>query len=109
MVISETMEPQPVAVVILTLDEEANLAAALESVKDWAGEVFVVDSFSVDRTPEIARSYRAVRFVQHAFEDYSSQWRWALENLPITQPWVLKLDADERLTEEFKAEAAAKM
>ena len=107
----ETSNRQPVAAIILTLDEEADLAAALDSLLGWAAEVFVVDSFSRDRTPEIARSYeaRGVRFVQHAFEDYSSQWRWALDNLPISQPWVLKLDADERLTEDFKAEAAARL
>jgi glycosyltransferase involved in cell wall biosynthesis len=98
--------PVPVSVIILTFNEEANLAAALDSVKGWADEVFVVDSHSTDRTVEIAlaRAADGVRVVQHAFENYSAQWNWALSRLPLAQPWVLKLDADERATDEFRAE-----
>src|SRR5262249_1948348 len=47
----------PISVVILTHDEEANIEACLESVCDWADEVFVVDSGSHDRTVEIARRF----------------------------------------------------
>lgn len=95
-----------IAVIILTFNEELNLSKALESVKGWSQEVYIVDSFSTDRTVEIALSKQSdgVSVVQHAFEDYSSQWNWALENLPIKSEWTLKLDADERLTDEFKAE-----
>jgi glycosyltransferase involved in cell wall biosynthesis len=94
----------PVAVVILTFNEEDNLAMALDSVVGWAGEVFVVDSFSTDRTVDIALGYanRGVQVVQHAFVNYSDQWNWALTRLPISRPWVLKLDADERATTAFR-------
>jgi glycosyltransferase involved in cell wall biosynthesis len=94
----------PVAVVILTFNEEDNLAMALDSVVGWAGEVFVVDSFSTDRTIDIALGYanRGVQVVQHAFVNYSDQWNWALTRLPISRPWVLKLDADERATTAFR-------
>jgi glycosyltransferase involved in cell wall biosynthesis len=97
------------AVIILTFNEESNLAAALDSVKGWAAEVFVVDSYSTDRTVEIAleRAADGVHVVQHRFENYSDQWNWALSRLPISQPWVLKLDADERATEEFRREVDA--
>jgi glycosyltransferase involved in cell wall biosynthesis len=100
-----------IAVVILTFNEEANLPAALDSVKDWATEVFVVDSYSTDGTVEIAlsRADEGVRVVQHEFINYSDQWNWALNNLPIAAEWTLKLDADERVTEEFKAECKSRL
>jgi glycosyltransferase involved in cell wall biosynthesis len=103
---SEEMHKPTVAVIILTFNEEANLAAALDSVKGWAEEVFVVDSFSTDRTVEIAleRAKDGVRVVQHRFKNYSDQWNWALTHLPVTSEWTLKLDADERVTPEFKQE-----
>ena len=95
-----------VTVVILTFNEESNLPLALNSVRDWAREVFVVDSYSTDRTVDIALSRTAdgVRVVQHSFEDYSAQWNWALSHLPIASRWTLKLDADERVGPAFQAE-----
>jgi glycosyltransferase involved in cell wall biosynthesis len=102
---------RPLSVIILTFNEEANLAAALDSVKGWAAEVFVVDSYSTDRTVDIAleRAADGVHVVQHRFENYSDQWNWALTRLPIRQPWVLKLDADERATEAFRREVDARL
>jgi len=91
-----------VSVVVPTLDEELNLPACLESVK-WADEVFVVDSFSHDRTIDIARENGA-HVVQHAFESYSRQKNWALDNLPFRNDWVLIVDADERVTAGLKTE-----
>jgi glycosyltransferase involved in cell wall biosynthesis len=95
------------SVIILTFNEESNLVAALDSVKGWAAEVFVVDSYSTDRTVEIAleRAADGVHVVQHRFVNYSDQWNWALSHLPVTSEWTLKLDADERVTPEFKKEA----
>lgn len=96
------------SVVILTFNEEENVGAAIESVRGWASEIFVVDSFSVDHTVEVARGYRddGVSVVQHAFENYSAQWNWALSALPFTADWILKLDADERVTPAFKEEVS---
>src|SRR5579863_8164336 len=98
-----------VSVIILTFNEEKNLPDCLDSVKGWAKEVFVVDSFSTDRTVDIAlsRAKEGVRVVQHAFKDYSTQWNWALTRLPLKGAWTLKLDADERVTKEFKKESDA--
>jgi glycosyltransferase involved in cell wall biosynthesis len=91
-----------VSVLVPTLDEELNLAECLQSVA-WADEVFVVDSFSHDRTLEIARA-RGAEVVQHAFESYSRQKNWALANLPFRNDWVLIVDADERVTPELQCE-----
>ena len=85
----------PVSVVVLTLNEEANIAACLESLS-WAAEVFVVDSLSADRTAEIATGLGA-RVYLHPFDGYARQRNWALDNLPFSSEWVLMLDADERI------------
>ena len=70
--------------VILTPSEEIHLARAIESVAKIAREVFVIDAFSTDRTPAIAREMGAVT-VQHHFIKQAQQFQWALENLPITR------------------------
>jgi len=95
----------PVSVLVPTLDEELNLPDCLRSVSGWADEVFVVDSFSHDRTVPIAREFGA-EVVQHVFESYSRQKNWALDTLPFRNEWVLILDADERLTPELRCEMA---
>jgi glycosyltransferase involved in cell wall biosynthesis len=92
----------PVSVLVPTLDEELNLPDCLDSMS-WADEVFVVDSYSRDRTVQIARE-RGAHVVQHPFESYSRQKNWALDTLPFRNPWVLIVDADERVTPELKCE-----
>lgn len=93
----------PVSVVIPTRNEERNLAMTLATVVEWADQVFVFDSFSDDRTVEIARSFR-VDVVQRVFDDFSTHKNWALDNLPFRNQWILLLDADERLTAELRNE-----
>src|ERR1700716_1523454 len=95
----------PVSVLVPTLDEEINLAECLRSLA-WADEIFVVDSYSHDRTVEIAREHGA-QVVQHAFESYSRQKNWALEKLPFRNEWVLIVDADERVTAGLRCEIEA--
>ena len=92
----------PVSVLVPTMDEELNLPECLDSIA-WADEVFVVDSFSQDRTVEIARA-RGAHAVQHPFETYARQKNWALDTVPLRHEWVLILDADERVTPELRAE-----
>jgi glycosyltransferase involved in cell wall biosynthesis len=96
------MSGVPLSVLVPTFDEEINLPDCLQSVA-WADEVFVVDSFSSDGTPDIARAFGA-HVVQHAFESYSRQKNWALEALPFRNEWVLIVDADERVTPELQCE-----
>jgi len=92
-----------VAVILLTYNEEVNIAQALGSVAGWAQELFVLDSFSTDRTLEIAGEYPC-HIVQHRFENYATQRNYALDHLPITSEWVLFLDADEWLPAPLKQE-----
>jgi glycosyltransferase involved in cell wall biosynthesis len=90
-----------VTVVILTRDEARNLGACLDSVRGWTQAIVVVDSGSTDATVAIAEAAGA-RVVHHTFETHARQWRWALGALQIATPWVLALDADQRVTPELR-------
>jgi len=89
----------PLSVVIITFNEERNIARCLESVLSVADEIIVLDSFSTDGTESICRNYN-VRFYQHQFEGYSQQKNRA--NSYANYPYILSLDADEALTDELK-------
>jgi glycosyltransferase involved in cell wall biosynthesis len=91
----------PVAAVVLTHNEERNLPDCLASLAGWVDQLFVVDSGSTDRTVALARDARAV-VVEHPFEHYGAQRNWAIEHLPITAPWTLHVDADERVSPELR-------
>ena len=94
--------------VILTKDEEKNIAKCIRSVKGFAKRIVVVDSGSTDRTVSVARKLGAEVYV-HPFEDYSHQFNWALDNTGITTKWTLRLDADERFTSALCRELSEKM
>ncbi|MDI9432167.1 MAG: glycosyltransferase family 2 protein [Planctomycetota bacterium] len=91
-----------VSVLILTLNEEANLPGCLESV-GWSDDVVVFDSFSTDRTVEIAESAGA-RVVRRRFDNYAAQRNAALTEVEYKHPWVLMLDGDERISAEARSE-----
>jgi len=90
----------PVSVVIITKNEESNIRDALKSAED-AREIVVVDSFSSDRTVEICREFTDKVF-QHSWEGFARQKQRAVDY--AEGPWVLILDADERLTPALKTE-----
>ena len=85
---------------VITFNEERNIADCLESLK-WADELVVVDSFSQDSTVEIAGRYTQ-RVLEREFAGHVGQTRYASEL--TTCPWVMWLDADERLTSKALAE-----
>jgi glycosyltransferase involved in cell wall biosynthesis len=93
--------PLKLSVLIPTLNEEENIGACIESVREIADEILVFDSCSSDRTNEIARSLGA-RVETRKFDNYSAQKNAALELL--LYDWVLIVDADERLTAPLRAE-----
>ena len=95
----------PISAIVMTRDEERNLEACLQSIAGFVDEIFVVDSFSTDRTEQIARKYTP-NFVQHGWENYARQFGWALSSLPLKNDWVLRIDADERWTTEGFAQVA---
>ncbi|MBN1268935.1 MAG: glycosyltransferase [Kiritimatiellae bacterium] len=88
----------PVSAIILTLNEEANMRACLESLA-WVDEVVVVDSGSHDRTVALAGEAREdVRVFEHEFRDFGDQRNWALDHTDPKNEWILFVDADERIT-----------
>ena len=92
-----------ISIVILTFNEETNLAFCLDSLKNLDAEIFIVDSGSSDRTLEIAKEYGCQIFY-NPWQNYAKQLNWALQNLPIKTPWTMRLDADERLMPELVSE-----
>ncbi len=90
----------PISAIVITLNEEKNIADCLESIHSWADEIFVVDSGSADRTIELAKRYTD-KIRHHAFENFARQRNWAQDELPIKNEWVLHLDADERISPEL--------
>jgi glycosyltransferase involved in cell wall biosynthesis len=93
----------PLTVIIPVLNEEQNLPDALATI-DWAEQVIVVDSHSVDRTAEIARTAGA-EIVQFNYVPSGPKKKsWALQHLAVRNDWILLLDADERVTPNLRAE-----
>lgn len=91
----------PVSVVMISLNEGHNIEAVCENLAGWAQEVFLLDSFSQDDTVSTALRH-GVRVYQRRFRDFGDQWNVALASLPTSAPWTMKLDPDERLSDELK-------
>jgi len=91
-----------VSILILTLNEEADLAGCLASVA-WSDDVVVFDSMSTDRTCEIAERMGA-RVVKRDFDNYAAQRNAALKDVNYKHPWVLMVDADERVPGDLRDE-----
>jgi cellulose synthase/poly-beta-1,6-N-acetylglucosamine synthase-like glycosyltransferase len=91
------------SVVIICFNEEAILEKCLSAVQ-WADEIVVLDSFSTDRTLEIARQY-ATQIHQHEWQGFARQKTLALTH--ASHPWILSLDADEVVSPELAEEIQA--
>jgi glycosyltransferase involved in cell wall biosynthesis len=97
-----SMTKVPVSVLIPTKDEERNLPSTLESLT-WADQIVVFDSYSEDGTRSIAERF-GCDFFQREFDNFSDHKNWALDNLPFRHPWILILDADEKVSPALKGE-----
>jgi glycosyltransferase involved in cell wall biosynthesis len=87
--------------VITSFNEEHNIADCIESLL-WCDEIILVDSYSTDRTPEIAQQYDKVRFFQRAYFGAGAQKNWAMQH--VQHDWIFLLDSDERCTPELRQE-----
>ncbi len=96
--------PRKLSILIPVFNEESNLPACLESVREIADEIFVVDSFSTDKTVEIAKQAGA-RVVQHEYVNSAAQKNWAIPQ--CVNEWVFIIDADERMRDDLRAEIRA--
>lgn len=92
-----------ISAVILTFNSEPTVPATLEAVSRVSDDIWVVDSFSTDRTRDVATTYGA-KVCEHEFANYAAQRNWAIRNLDLKHNWELHLDADERLSEQLISE-----
>ena len=92
-----------ITAIILTLNEEKNIEECIRSIQPIVKRIVVVDSFSTDRTVEIAKELGA-EVLQNKWINYSTQFIYAIEKANIDTTWVFRIDADERLTEKSAAE-----
>ena len=97
---------QHISGLIITFDEEKNIQEVLECF-DFCDEIIVVDSFSTDRTVEIALKNPKVKVIKNAFEDFTKQRNLALDS--AKNDWVLFLDGDERITPKLRTEIISEM
>lgn len=88
------MHHNSIAALILTYNEEKHITRCINSLKDVCEEIFVIDSFSKDKTVEISKILGA-KVYQHPFENQARQFNWAIKNCPITSDWIWRVDADE--------------
>lgn len=89
-----------ITVIIPTLNEEIHIEAAIESV-NFADEIIVIDSYSIDNTVLLAEKHN-VKIIKRKFDDFSSQKNFAIDQ--AKHPWIYVLDADERVTQEVRKE-----
>lgn len=92
------------SVIILTYNEEIHIRRCLVNIAPIVKDIFIIDSFSTDRTLDIACGFPQVHILQNKWINYAVQFNWALRHAPIRTKWVLRLDADEYLTKELKNE-----
>ena len=94
--------------VILSLNEEIHLRRCIESLGSAVDEILVMDCYSTDATLDIATEYGA-RVLQRKWVNHATQFNYALTQLPEDVDWVLRIDADEYLTQDLASEITAKL
>lgn len=98
-----------ITAIILTGNEELHIKRCLDKISPIVRDIFIIDCYSTDRTLHIAQQYANVTILQNKWVNYATQFNWALENAPVKTKWVLRLDADEYLSEELVSELQEKL
>jgi len=99
---------QDLSVLILTFNEELHIERCIKSLQLFAKEIFIVDSYSTDKTVEIAESLGA-KVYQNKWVNYAVQYQWGLDNCQIETEWVMRMDADEYVLPELVDEINKKI
>lgn len=94
-----------ITAIILTKNEEVNIVDCIQSIRSVVKRIVVIDSFSTDKTVELAESLEAEVY-QHPFENYARQYMYGVQKAAIQTVWILRIDADERLTPDSAGELA---
>ena len=90
-------------VIILTHNEEMHIERCIKSLIPISNKIHVIDSNSADSTVEIAKNLGAKVFT-NSWINYAKQFQWALDNTNIKTKWVMRMDADEYITDELSSE-----
>ena len=90
-----------ITAIILTYNEEKHIKRCILSIKKIVKRIILIDSFSSDKTLEIAKKLK-VKIYKHKFVNQAKQINWALKKIRFQTNWILRIDADEYLTNELK-------
>lgn len=96
------------SVIILTYNEEKHIERCIKSLLPIAKNIFIIDSYSTDRTVQIAEILGA-KVYQNPFINHAVQFQWGLDNCPIETTWVMKMDSDEYILPELSKEIKEKL
>lgn len=97
------------SVIILTFNEEKHIRRCIESILPITNKIYIIDSLSTDSTTDIANSLGAVVYTNPWPGNHAKQFQWALDNCGISTEWVMKLDADEIITNKLSDEISSKL
>ena len=100
---------QDISAIILTFNEEKHIERCINNALRFCSQVYLVDSYSTDKTVELAKHLGAKVYQNKWDNNYAKQLNWGLENIPITTEWVFRLDADEYLTDDLIVEINNKL
>ena len=95
--------PISLTCIILTFNEEKHIERCIRCIRQVAERIIVVDSYSTDQTVQLATAAGAEVF-QNPFVHQAQQFQWALDNIPVTSDWIIRMDADEYLLPELMDE-----
>jgi glycosyltransferase involved in cell wall biosynthesis len=99
------MSKPSLTILVLTKNETLHIRRCIESLKNIAEKIIILDSFSTDDTMNIINEYgELIEFYQNKWINYSSQFQWGLDNIPIKTDWVMRMDADEYIDDDLQKE-----
>jgi glycosyltransferase involved in cell wall biosynthesis len=84
----------PITAILLTFNEEIHIARCIERLRDTVARIVVVDSYSTDKTCEIARAMGA-EVLQNKWRNYADQFQWGVDQAAETSGWIMRIDCDE--------------
>ena len=97
-----------ISFIILTYNEEKHIKRCIESILALTNDIYIIDSFSTDNTIAIAKRLGA-KVLQNKWTNHAIQLNWGIDNARIDSNWIMRMDADEYLTEELRSELVLKL
>lgn len=89
-----------IGIILMTFNEEIHIKRCLENVLQLTSDIYVIDSFSNDKTVDILNEYK-IKYVQNSFVNHSNQLNFAISTYPFETNYILRIDSDELLSDEL--------